>query len=241
MERVNAVIEALEEEPAQGLVMLDTMLLLFVPHIKLPISSVTNAQVLQFIALQDDFQYNVALSLVRCYEKVGEIDGNYRDGDPDKGEDTSNGERETKDSVRPAILTINRLLQGLLLLHPKSRGLFRRGNNMRVILRLLDESTSAIMTISLITTLIHVLLKDLGNFRVFEREGGCASVIRKMKTASDDEDRVNYKVIEFLIFYLVDEGEGKNSRAIIEKLEYFREEFPDIDDLVGSLAELKGR
>ncbi|ODV80505.1 cell division control 14, SIN component [Suhomyces tanzawaensis NRRL Y-17324] len=187
-----------------------------------------------FVALQDNFQYNLAHYLINFYKFLAK---DPREVDP------------------KAILTCNRLLQGLLLIHPSLRKLFSRLSNMRLLLVLVDQGTFSIqITISFISTLIHILLKDLKNFRIFEDNGGCSILIRKFKLASFDElpksnsnikvytqQNLNFKIIEFLIFYLVDETNFKSTitpKTVAEKSALFKADFPEIDSLIENLNEL---
>lgn len=180
------------------------------------------------------------------------------------------------------ILTTNRLLQGLLLIHPDSRKIFNRLKNMRLVLSFLElpnnESESGKVlesdlsskhvnieiTISFMSLLIHILLKSLKNFRVFEENEGCSIIIKKLKLTASltnpqtntgtnvpnkvlNQQDLNFKIIEFLIFYLIDESTSgittDNDKiptlSVKEKAEFFRPEFFGIDDLIDNLNDLK--
>lgn len=184
-----------------------------------------------FLKLQDNFQFNIASHLLNYYKHVQEIDDD--------------------------ILTCNRLLQGLLLIHPASRKLFNRDLNMKLMIGFLDDDRLFIrVTISFISTIIHILLKDLRNFRVFEANNGCSLLIRKFNLSSFDpktslnsssaegtltQQNLNFKIIEFLIFYMIEEDMIPNevTKSIAEKSALFRDDFPEIDSLVENLSELK--
>ncbi|KAK7675957.1 hypothetical protein QCA50_021092 [Cerrena zonata] len=102
--------------------------------------------------------------------------------------------------------------------------------------------------------------------RVFEDNDGCAIVIRKLELTTSISDTqptsspslpnkifnqqdLNFKIIEFLVFYLIDETEifpHQNNthnklkiRSLKEKAEFFRPEFLGIDDLIEHLNHLK--
>lgn len=184
-----------------------------------------------FLKLQDNFQYNIASHLLNYYKYVHDIDDN--------------------------IMTCNRLLQGLLLIHPDSRKLFNRDLNMKLMLGFLNNDGLSIrITISFISTFIHILLKDLRNFRVFEANNGCSLLIRKFNLSSFDprtslnsssnegtltQQNLNFKIIEFLIFYMIEEDMTPNgtTKSIEEKSALFRDDFPEIDSLVENLNDLK--
>ncbi|KAK6204801.1 cell division protein Cdc14 [Scheffersomyces amazonensis] len=186
------------------------------------------------ISSQDSFQYNLVSALLGYYKVVN------RD--------------LSKIDIDTALLA-NRLLQGLLLIHPNSRKLFHRPSNMRVILELLEKSEIS-LGISLISTLIHILLKDFTNFRVFEANNGCSIIIKRFKLSSFDinqkqttystfkskrynQQDLNFKIIEFLLFYLIDERRiNTNFKTLEQKSNLFRKDFPEIDDLIDSLNEL---
>lgn len=225
----------------QGIVKLDEVLSLLLPYITASRKNPQvprNVKLANFISLQDNFQYNIPSHLIQFYkviwDDIGRVDINI-------------------------ILTCNRLLQGLLLLHPESRKIFNRLNNMNTMLNFVritdggdDKPHLPIeVTISFISTLIHILLKDLTNFRVFEENNGCSIVIKKLQLSSfpphkdsqpSKQQELNFKVIEFLIFYLIDENEITSTskrRTTQEKSELFRPDFPEIDSLVESLNDLK--
>lgn len=225
----------------QGIVKLDEVLSLLLPYItawrKNP-QAPRNVKLVSFINLQDNFQYNITSHLIQFYKEVWK-DIAVVDTD--------------------IILTCNKLLQGLLLLHPASRKIFNRLNNMKAMLNFVRATNGGDgephlpveVTISFISTLIHILLKDLTNFRIFEGNDGCAIVIRKLQLSSfpphkdsqpSKQQELNFKVIEFLIFYLIDENEIASStkkRTTQEKSELFRPDFPEIDSLVENLNDLK--
>lgn len=215
-QQITSIIDLLDNRDQLGITKLDQLLFQLLPQItnKAPATSLP-----QFIQLQDSFEYNIALYLIKYYKDV-------------------HSDEET--------LTSNRLLQGLLLIHPKSRAIFHRGANMKLILLLLENTNSLKLEISFISTLIHILLKDLKNFRVFEQQNGCSILIRKFNlnlleetTKVKTTQNLNYKIIEFLIFYLVDEGDLDGDRkSISDKSGLFKEDFPEIDDLIDNLNEL---
>lgn len=235
-------------EISTGLELLDVLLRSLLPYIKTYSKLKSKRTSLQpqripqelntFIELQDNFQYNITEHLLNIY-KLNPIEVNY---------DT--------------FLITNRLLQGLLLIHSNSRQLFHRQRNMKLILDLLliSEDINIELTISIITTLIHILLKDFINYRIFENLNGCSILIKKFKltsfdnltkdqtvnttSISIDQKNLNFKIIEFLMFYLTDENvpgndNSTNIKSIKDKSNYFKQDFPEIDDLIQSLNELK--
>lgn len=305
---VLSIIDCLEDESTArirvGLDDLDELLQQLVPYIRAwrqnP-NGIKHPKLVQFESLQDLFESNITNALLLVY--------NYLLRHLD---DASTPLRV----YFPMILTANRLLQGILLIHPNSRNIISRAKNMKLILSFLqlphdssgqedifneedgnhtDEdddhnnknkernhnrkisgssshsngntnSISIEVSISFISLLIHILLKNLQNFRVFEDNDGCAIVIRKLELTTSISDTqptsspslpnkifnqqdLNFKIIEFLVFYLIDETEifpHQNNthnklkiRSLKEKAEFFRPEFLGIDDLIEHLNHLK--
>lgn len=188
---------------------------------KFPITS--NNRLNKFIKLQDNFRHNLTSQLIKShdwiYQQVNQIDD------------------ET-------ILLYNRLLQGLLLIHPPSRTCFSNNQEMTKLIRFIELENPIVsfeITISFISTLLHVLLKNLDNFRVFETCNGCSIIIKKLNLSMANQQMLNFKIIEFLLFYLSDEDalEFSHKKSISDKSNYFRNDFPDIDNLVLSLNDLK--
>lgn len=244
----NNILEAIDlldstdiDDVKQGILNLDKTLSQLLPYIvnsrKNP-QAQKNAKLVNFVNLQDNFQYNIVSHLIQFYKFVW-LDINRVEGD--------------------IILTCNRVLQGLLLLHSNSRKIFNRANNMKTVLNFLQVSNSTAdeihlpieITVSFISTLIHILLKDLTNFRVFEDNQGCSLVIKKLQLDHfppqkdlhpSKQQELNFKIIEFLIFYLTDEKDIPSTtmkRSIQEKSSLFRLDFPEIDSLVENLNDLK--
>lgn len=196
-----------------------------------------SSQLSKFISLQDEVLYNFTYPLIDVYKSFL---------------------KEKIDTKKAQLLLKgNKLLQGLLLLHPNSRTIFNRKENMKVILGYLDMQLddclelATELTVSFITTLIHILLKDLSNFRVFEEVNGCSLVIRKLRLSPSGSNGefdlslsqdLNFKIIEFLVLYLVDEKEIRSQaprKTIKEKAGYFRLDFAEIDSLIENLNDLK--
>ncbi|CAD1808865.1 Cell division control protein 14, SIN component family protein [Candida parapsilosis] len=236
---VSFVLEGLENSTlvtaSPGLKQLENLLQKLLPEIEqFQNNGIVAPRLRELINLQDNFAYNITVCLVRIYEK---------------------------DLHKDDTLLLNRLLQGLLLLHPSSKNIFNRDRNMRLILDLLDDYNKDLeITISVITTLIHVLLKNYENYRSFERNRGCLKLIRHLKLDSTDvipvddvpqsssvkrnggayslQQHLNFKVIEFLMFYMSEEIDNPNPHDVDMKADLFREVFPAIDSLIESLNEL---
>ncbi|ODQ79066.1 hypothetical protein BABINDRAFT_29362, partial [Babjeviella inositovora NRRL Y-12698] len=154
----------------------------------------------EFITLQDSFKYNLVNIIITNLSHLGS-------GDP-----------------LPSALKIQSILlalrstQGVLLLHPPSRDVFNIPANLQLILDLLvpqeagAESNPQILLESLVV-LIHILVKNRNNFRNFEMLQGPKVIIdllfmqKSDKQTAKKEEYINikFKIIEFLIFYLVDE------------------------------------
>lgn len=194
--------------------------------------SPADSRLLAFLQTQESFQYNLALAFVSVYRTISESD--------------SQVQIET-------ILLANKLLLGILLIHPSSRTNFGIKRNMELVILFLDPESPYFLIevcISFMSLLIHILLQNVKNMRVFEQCGGCQKVLRHLEPLAHRKDselasarqHLYFKVIEFLIFYLTDEAElaggpGK-TRTIEEKASLVRPEFPGIDDLIDNLNDL---
>ena len=196
----------------------------------------------EFQALQDQYEYNIVNLLLSTYKQL-------KSNDATDTENVSNQEN---------ILLMNKLLQGLLLIHPNSRKIFSKKDNMMLMISFIQNSGNETPTvvISFISTLVHILLKNLDNFRAFEKCGGCAAIIKHFNlqalqtTANTNpkQQELNFKIIEFLLFYFVDENEVSfdhsttpfaKKLSIDDKASFFREKFPGIDGLIINLNDLK--
>lgn len=206
------LIEGLDED-ASTVTKIDELLARLLPSIeKLHVSRYVSPELQLFLDLQDDFRTNLTSALVEVYR---------------------NDEWNTEQ-----VLVANRVLQGLLMIHPALRVVFHRQRNMASIIKYLGHEDMEVAK-STIITLIHVMINDLQNFRMFESAGGCSALIKRFDLDRQDQQNLNYKVIEFLLFYLVDEEGGPEALTGAQKLELFRSDFADIDWLVESLNDMK--
>lgn len=216
------------EEIRLGLFTLDALLYELVPSIrKKHESGASDDRLAAFISAQDNFKYNVASAMVLAYRTFSDYHENVQN--------------ET-------ILLANRLLLGLLLIHPESRNTFGYRRNMRLMVLLLDPENPLFLVElcdSFISLLMHILLQNVRNMRVFEQCGGCHQVIRHLDPQKGNgnnaaaQQHLYFKVVEFLIFYLTDEsGLGDDTRTIQEKAGLFRPDFPGIDDILANLNDL---
>ena len=202
-------------------------------------------QLIQFQISQDNFQYNLIQYLLPIYDKY-------------------------KLSLNDYLLS-NQIIQGILLIHPNSKRIFNiNQHNMKIILDLLDgcnnkdtTNDNIKLSISLISTLIHVLLKNYDNYRIFENLNGCSILIKHFKLSSfenindqnntntntnsnnnnnEDEElnnNLNFKIIEFLMLYLSEEIDNSGGgKSIQEKSQFFINDFPEIDSLIENLNQL---
>ncbi|CUM66424.1 uncharacterized protein PRCAT00004088001 [Priceomyces carsonii] len=221
------------EEKHRGLDLLDHFMAELLPDIvNYRKQGLVSSKLQTFVILQGSLRYNIAQNLISYYKSEGVSDEEY-------------------------ILTCNRLLQGILLLHPDSRNLFGRKATMKLVLKFLEISELSIpVSISFVSTIIHILLKNLENCRVFEECGGCSVVIKKLDLSYSSsqspqvsqntvheitQQNLNFKIIEFLIFYLVEEEPNSNipTKSVKEKSAYFKDQFPNIDNVVENLDTLK--
>lgn len=249
--KILGIIDRLEsssfEEMLLGIELLDRLLFELLPEIReqkrLPQTNIIS-QLGKFTDLQDNFQYNIASRMLNVYRKFLE---------------------DSLDDME-VLHTCNRLLQGLLLTHPSSRLLFNIHNNMKMILRFIELPDTQLkaetivypleVRISFVSTLIHILLKDLKNFRMFEQCNGCSLIIKNFKLSSMyelpapnvsnrtlNQQDLNFKIIEFLFLYLTDEeliaSSNSMTRTLEEKSSFFEQDFPEIYNLVENLNDLK--
>ncbi|KAL6251751.1 hypothetical protein RBB50_001961 [Rhinocladiella similis] len=138
----------------------------------------------EFFKLQQSFQWNIAMRLVSCLERL-------------LGKE-SNG---TNDIL--IIQTLD-LIQGVLLLHPPSRALFSQEIYMNLFLDLLDPSNCPAIQSSTIMALVTSLLDQPQNARTFESIDGLLVVTSLFKSRSTSRE-VKLKLVEFLYFYLMPE------------------------------------
>lgn len=231
-----AIVECLNGtnagEIALGILSLEQLLLGLVSSVrKLHTTGVQDTKLAAFVTLQDNFQYNLTDALISAYHTL---------------------QHETLNTS--TLYLANRLLQGILLIHPDSRALFGRRKNMELMLSFLDPENPAYlveMCISFVSLFIHMLLKSRRNMRVFEACGGCLRVIRHLHISLDPRDasrnllqqNLHFKVIEFLIFYLTEEKDLQDQASVptltvAQKADLFRPEFPEIEDLIENLNDL---
>lgn len=215
-----------------ALTSLDGLLKSLLPQIETHKRSGNGLQ--KFLKLQDNFRFNIVSHMVRPLDYI------YTHLD---------------DVPLETVVLYNRLLQGLLLVHPASRACFTNSVEMTKIIQFVgldNGKTPFEITITFISTLLHILLKNLENFRVFEACNGCSIIIKKLNLSEfalpkDNSSKIanqqmlNFKVIEFLLFYMSDEEplDSNDKRTVKAKSDYFRQDFPDIDNLIESLNNLK--
>ncbi|KZF23619.1 cell division control protein 14 [Xylona heveae TC161] len=149
----------------------------------------------EFFKLQEGFQWNVALRLISCLERL-----------LGKG---SNGQNDL------LIIATLDLIQGALLLHPPSRCLFAREIYMNLLLDLLDPCNCPAIQSSTLLTLVCALLDQPRNTRTFEILEGLLTVTSLFKMRSTSRE-VKIKLVEFLYFYLMPETAplGLNKSAL---------------------------
>ncbi|WLF77249.1 hypothetical protein PVL30_000960 [Lodderomyces elongisporus] len=206
-----------------GLHILDHLLFRLIAEIETQSESHPSELLQEFIDTQDNVAFNLVSYLVDA----------YRYDLPEKEQ-----------------LLLNRSIQGCLLIHPASRLVFNRAKNMKRLLHVLSDSPKTSITVAVISTLIHVLLKCPTNYRVFEACGGCSIVIRHLRLNSADEisqpaatattsvsgqiartstssafdqQTLNFKIIEFLMLYLSEEEEQEEQEGEGEGFDHYKQ------------------
>ncbi|RFU33312.1 hypothetical protein B7463_g2983, partial [Scytalidium lignicola] len=138
----------------------------------------------EFFKLQEGFEWNVALRLVNCLDRLM---GKSSDGQNDL-----------------CIIATLDLIQGILLLHPPSRTLFSRELYMNHLLDLLEPVNCPAIQSATLLTLVCALLDTPQNARTFEALDGLLTVTSIFKSRSTSRE-VKLKLVEFLYFYLMPE------------------------------------
>ncbi|ROT35312.1 cell division control protein [Sodiomyces alkalinus F11] len=138
----------------------------------------------EFFKLQEGFEWNVALRLINTLDRLM---AKSADGQNDL-----------------LILGALDTIQGVLLLHPPSKTLFSREQNMNLLLDLLEPVNCPAIQSATLLTLVVALIDAPSNTRTFEALDGLLTVTSLFKSRSTPRD-VKLKLVEFLYFYLMPE------------------------------------
>ncbi|PHH78402.1 hypothetical protein CDD82_3063 [Ophiocordyceps australis] len=139
----------------------------------------------EFFKLQEGFECNVALRLIGTLDRLMA-----------KGSDGQND---------LLILSALDLIQGIMLLHPPSKTLFAREQNMNLLLDLLEPYNCPAIQSATLLTLVVALLNTPNNTRAFEALDGLLTVTSLFKSRSTARE-VKLKLVEFLYCYLMPES-----------------------------------
>ncbi|RSL66960.1 hypothetical protein CEP54_003528 [Fusarium duplospermum] len=139
----------------------------------------------EFFKLQEGFEWNVAMRLIGTLDRLMA-----------KGSDGQND---------LLILNALDLIQGTLLLHPPSKSLFSREQNMNLLLDLLEPFNCPAIQCATLLTLVTALLDTPRNTRTFEGLDGLLTITSLFKSRSTARE-VKLKLVEFLYFYLMPES-----------------------------------
>ncbi|ATY66891.1 cell division control 14 [Cordyceps militaris] len=169
----------------------------------------------EFFKLQEGFEWNVGLRLISTLDRLMA-----------KGSDGQND---------LLILSALDLLHGAMLLHPPTKGLFQREQNMNLLLDLLEPFNCPAIQSATLLTLVVALIQVPANTRVFEGLDGLLTVTSLFKSRSTSRE-VKLKLVEFLYFYLMPETPSI-PRAAADR----RDSLPDMlqrspSKLVGAFA-----
>ncbi|GME79574.1 unnamed protein product [Ambrosiozyma monospora] len=155
----------------------------------------------EYISLQNRFDYNIVNTILLVLLRA----------------------QHTRDHPTDTMTSCLKVLQGCLLLHPKSRDLFQRELNMTILIDFLKPSAPVQLLANLIPALVSVLVRNVGNLRMFEKLEGpkrmCLLLTHKPKQNVNPQSwkEVQVKVLEFLFFYLIPETQkpqGSNSATV---------------------------
>ncbi|VUC28542.1 unnamed protein product [Clonostachys rosea] len=138
----------------------------------------------EFFKLQEGFEWNVSMRLIGTLDRLMAKGG---DGQNDL-----------------LILSSLDLIQGVLLLHPPSKSLFSREQNMNLLLDLLEPYNCPAIQSATLLTLVVALIDTPSNTRTFESLDGLLTVTSLFKSRSTARE-VKLKLVEFLYFYLMPE------------------------------------
>ncbi|KAJ6440342.1 LOW QUALITY PROTEIN: cell division protein Cdc14 [Purpureocillium lavendulum] len=138
----------------------------------------------EFFKLQEGFEWNVAMRLIGTLDRLMA-----------KGSDGQND---------LLILSALDLIQGVLLLHPPSKSLFAREQNMNLLLDLLEPFNCPAIQSATLLTLVVALIDAPTNTRTFEALDGLLTVTSLFKSRSTPRE-VKLKLVEFLYCYLMPE------------------------------------
>ncbi|KAH6631121.1 cell division protein Cdc14 [Chaetomium sp. MPI-SDFR-AT-0129] len=147
----------------------------------------------EFFKLQEGFEWNIAQRLLTTLDWLVVRGG---DGQYD-------------------LLIVNALdlIQGVLLLHPPSKGLFSRSVHMNLLLDLLEPINCPAIQSATLTTLVVALLDMPRNTRVFEQLDGLLTVTSLFKSR-DTSREVKVRLTEFMYFYLTPETPVGGGRPV---------------------------
>ncbi|KAG4032005.1 hypothetical protein MFRU_008g03550 [Monilinia fructicola] len=153
----------------------------------------------EFFRLQEGFEWNVAMRLVTCLDRLM---GKSNDGQSDM-----------------LIIQTLELIQGVLLLHPPSRSLFSRELYMNHLLDLLEPVNCPSIQSATLLTLVCSLIDTPKNTRTFETLDGLLTITSIFKSRETSRE-VKLKLVEFLYFYLMPETPSTasaNSLALLQR------------------------
>ncbi|OAA54244.1 cell division control protein 14 [Niveomyces insectorum RCEF 264] len=137
-----------------------------------------------FFKLQEGFEWNIAQRLLDTLDRL-----------------LARGSDGQNDLL---ILSTLDLTQGVLLLHPPSRGLFAREKYMNLLLDLLEPVNCPAIQAATLLTLVVALLDTPNNTRAFEALDGLLTVTSLFRARATARE-VKLRLVEFLYFYLMPE------------------------------------
>ena len=189
----------------------------------------------EFFRLQEGFEGNVATKLVGCLERLLGLPG--RQSTRAKGLYcllTSIAD----DDADAAILSTLELLQGILLLHPPSRSLFRQEMHMNGLLDLLDVEIPPKVQCQALLVIVSALVGHPENTRTFEKLDGLMTVASLFKSRATAQE-VKLKAVEFFYFYLMPETSksANKVKSTKEKQQLLGRYMSNVAELVQDLQE----
>ncbi|KAK8189353.1 cell division protein Cdc14 [Phyllosticta capitalensis] len=159
----------------------------------------------EFFRLQEGFEWNVATRLTACLEHLLGMRSSRYHRTHNQGPLANSGTPTPDSQNNILVVAALDLLQGILLLHPPSRSIFKQEIYMTLLLDLLDYQECSKVQSRTLLVLVTALLSHPPNTRTFEKAGGLQNITSLFK-ARGTPNALKLKIMEFLYFYLMPEA-----------------------------------
>ncbi|EWC46614.1 hypothetical protein DRE_04101 [Drechslerella stenobrocha 248] len=167
----------------------------------------------EFKAMQDGFEYNIAIRVVACMDYLL-------------------GLKETNCYRQESLLmSCLEILEGALLLHPDSRNLFARQLPMGTLVDTIPKRRHPGIQERIIGVLAITILECPANTRTFEAQNGLVSIANLFKNRATSKE-VKKNITELIYVYLLPEDE--NSQTAISSAQLVDPQFPGDEAFMAS-------